>query len=32
MKKQIQISVGDPTTTAKDFIDAWKRAGFKYVK
>ena len=26
MKKQIQISVDDATTTAKGFIDAWKRA------
>jgi predicted transcriptional regulator len=26
MKKQIKISVSNSTTTAKDFIDAWKRA------
>jgi predicted transcriptional regulator len=26
MKKQIKISVSDPITTAKDFIDSWKRA------
>ena len=26
MKKQIQIGVGDDTSTAKGFIDAWKRA------
>ena len=26
MEKQIKISVGDATTTAKGFIDAWKRA------
>jgi predicted transcriptional regulator len=26
MKKQIKISVSDSITTAKDFIDAWKRA------
>ena len=26
MKKQITIGVGDAATTAKEFIDAWKRA------
>ncbi len=26
MKKQITIGVGDATTTAKEFIDAWKLA------
>ena len=26
MKKEIQIGVGDAATTAKGFIDAWKRA------
>jgi predicted transcriptional regulator len=26
MKKQIKIGVGDATTTAKEFIDIWKRA------
>ncbi len=26
MKKQIQIGVDDAAATAKDFIDAWKRA------
>ena len=26
MKKQIQIGVGDAATTAKDFVEAWKRA------
>ena len=26
MKKQIEIGVGDAATTAKEFIDAWKRA------
>jgi predicted transcriptional regulator len=26
MKKQIKIGVADAATTAKDFIDAWKRA------
>jgi hypothetical protein len=26
MKKQIRIGVGDATTTAKGFIDAWKKA------
>jgi len=26
MKKQIKIGVSDAATTAKDFIDAWKRA------
>jgi predicted transcriptional regulator len=26
MKKQIQIGVGDAVSTAKGFIDAWKRA------
>ena len=26
MKKQIKIGVGDATTTAKGFIDAWRRA------
>ena len=26
MKKQINIGVSDAVTTAKDFIDAWKRA------
>jgi predicted transcriptional regulator len=26
MKKQIRIGVSDSVTTAKDFIDAWKRA------
>jgi predicted transcriptional regulator len=26
MKKQINIGVADAVTTAKDFIDAWKRA------
>jgi predicted transcriptional regulator len=26
MKKKITIGVGDATTTAKEFIDAWKRA------
>jgi len=27
MKKQITIGVGEATTTAKEFIDAWKLAG-----
>lgn len=26
MKKQIEIGMGDATSTAKGFIDAWKRA------
>ena len=26
MKKQITIGVGEPATTAKEFIDAWKLA------
>ena len=26
MKKQIKIGVGDAATTAKDFIDIWRRA------
>ena len=26
MKKQIKIGVGDAAITAKDFIEAWKRA------
>jgi len=26
MKKQITIGVGEAATTAKEFIDAWKRA------
>jgi predicted transcriptional regulator len=26
MKKQIKIGVGDPVTTAKGFINAWRRA------
>jgi predicted transcriptional regulator len=26
MKKRIRIGIGDPTRTAKGFIDAWKRA------
>ncbi len=26
MKKRIQISIGDSTTTARGFIEAWKRA------
>ena len=26
MKKQINIGVADAATTARDFIDAWKRA------
>ena len=27
LKKQITIGVGEATTTAKEFIDAWKLAG-----
>lgn len=26
MKKQITIGVGDAATTAKEFVDTWKRA------
>ena len=26
MAKEMQIGVGDPVSTAKGFIDAWKRA------